>query len=63
MAAGAYDMYVGAMSEDGLVRETAVAAAVDQVRQELKIKQPIASPNVIDCTLLKEALTELGGMK
>jgi NitT/TauT family transport system substrate-binding protein len=63
MAAGAYDMYVGAMSEDGLVRETAVAAAVDQVRQELKLKQPIASSNVIDFTLLKEALTELGGMK
>jgi hypothetical protein len=28
MAAGAYDMYVGAMSGDGLVKETAVAAAV-----------------------------------
>lgn len=63
MAAGAYDMYVGAMSEDGLVRETAVAAAVDQVRQELKLKQPIASSNVIDFTLLKEALSELGRMK
>jgi hypothetical protein len=36
MAVGAYDMYVGAMSGDGLVKETAVAAAVDQVRQELK---------------------------
>jgi NitT/TauT family transport system substrate-binding protein len=63
MAAGAYDMYVGAMSGDGLVKETAVAAAVDQVRQELKLKQPIASSNVIDFTVLKEALTELGGMK
>jgi hypothetical protein len=56
-------MYAGAMSGDGLVKETAVAAAVDQVRQELKIKQPIASSNVIDFTVLKEALTELGGMK
>jgi ABC-type nitrate/sulfonate/bicarbonate transport system substrate-binding protein len=63
MAAGAYDMYVGAMSGDGLVKETAVAAAVDQVRQELKLRQPIASSNVIDFTVLKEALTELGGMK
>lgn len=63
MAAGAYDMYAGAMSGDGLVKETAVAAAVDQVRQELKLKQPIASSNVIDFTVLKEALTELGGMK
>ena len=63
MATGAYDMYVGAMSGDGLVKETAVAAAVDQVRQELKLKQPIPSSNVIDFTVLKEALTELGGMK
>ena len=63
MAAGAYDMYVGAMSEDGLVRETVVAAAVDQVLQESKLKQPIVNSNVIDFTLLKEALTEVGGMK
>jgi len=63
MAAGAYDMYVGAMSGDGLVKDTAMAAAVDQVRQELKLKQPIASSNVIDFTILKEALTEMGGMK
>lgn len=63
MAVGAYDMYVGAMSGDGLVKETAVAAAVDQVRQELKLKQPVASSNVIDFTVLKEALKELGGMK
>jgi NitT/TauT family transport system substrate-binding protein len=62
MAAGAYDMYVGAMSGDGLVKETAVAA-VDQVRQELKLKQSITSSHVIDFTVLKEAITELGGMK
>jgi ABC-type nitrate/sulfonate/bicarbonate transport system substrate-binding protein len=63
MAAGAYDMYVGAMTGDGLVKETAVAAAVDQVLQELKLKQPIATSNVIDFTVLKEALNELGAMK
>jgi ABC-type nitrate/sulfonate/bicarbonate transport system substrate-binding protein len=62
-AAGAYDMYVGAMSGDGLVKETAVAAAVDQVRQDLKLKQPIASSNVIDFAVLKEALTETGWVK
>jgi NitT/TauT family transport system substrate-binding protein len=58
MAASAYDMYVAAMSGDGLVKESAVAAAVDQVRQDLKIKQPVASSNVIDFNLLKEALAE-----
>lgn len=63
MAAGAYDMYVGAMSGDGLVKETAVAAAVDQVRQELKLKQSITSSHVIDFSVLKEAITELSGMK
>jgi ABC-type nitrate/sulfonate/bicarbonate transport system substrate-binding protein len=63
MAAGAYDMFIAAMSGDGLVKETAVAAAVDQVRQELKLKQPIATSNVIDFNLLKETLTEVGGMK
>jgi len=63
MATGAYDMFAGVMSGDGLVKETAVTAAVDQVRQELKLKQPIAISNVIDFTILKEALTEMGGMK
>jgi NitT/TauT family transport system substrate-binding protein len=63
MAVGAYDMYVAAMSGDGLVKESAIAAAVDQVRQELKIKQPVASSNVIDFNLLKEALAETGGTK
>jgi ABC-type nitrate/sulfonate/bicarbonate transport system substrate-binding protein len=63
LAEGAYDMYVGAMSRDGLVKETAVAAAVDQVRQDLKIKKPIASSNVVDFTILKEALTELSETK
>jgi ABC-type nitrate/sulfonate/bicarbonate transport system substrate-binding protein len=63
MAAGAYDMFVGAMTADGMVKETAVAAAVDQVLQELKLKQPIANSNVIDFAVLKDALTELGGIK
>ncbi|HEY7163229.1 MAG TPA: ABC transporter substrate-binding protein [Candidatus Binatia bacterium] len=58
MAAGAYDMYVAAMTGDGLVKESAVAAAVDQVRQELKISQPVSSSNVIDFKLLKEAAAE-----
>jgi hypothetical protein len=51
------------MTGDGLVKETAVAAAVDQVLQELKLKQAIATSNVIDFTVLKEALNELGAMK
>jgi ABC-type nitrate/sulfonate/bicarbonate transport system substrate-binding protein len=63
LAAGAYDMYVGAMSRDGLVKETAMAAAVDQVRQDLKVKKPVANSNVIDFTFLKEALTELSETK
>lgn len=63
MAAGAYDMFVGAMSGDGLVKETALEAAVEQVRQELKLKQSIASSNVVDFSALRDALTELGGIK
>jgi ABC-type nitrate/sulfonate/bicarbonate transport system substrate-binding protein len=63
MAAGAYDMYVNAMSGDGLVRESAVAAAIDQVRRELKIAQPVPTSSVIDFKILKEALAEIGGTK
>lgn len=63
MAVSAYEMYVAAMSGDGLVKESAVAAAIDQVRQELKIKQTVVSSNVIDFNLLKEALAETGGTK
>lgn len=63
MAAGAYDMFVGAMSGDGLVKETALEAAVEQVRQELKLKQSITSSNVVDFSALRDALTELGGIK
>lgn len=63
MAAGAYDMYVGAMSGDGLVKETALEAALKQVRQELKVKQSVSGSNVVDFSILKEALTELSGMR
>jgi hypothetical protein len=49
MAVGVYDMYVAAMRTDGLVKESPIAVAVDQVQQKLKIKQPVASSNVIDC--------------
>jgi hypothetical protein len=40
-----------------------VAPVLDQVLQKLKLKQPIANSNVIDFAVLKETLTELGGMK
>lgn len=56
-------MFVGGMSGDGLVKETALEAAVEQVRQELKLKQSIASSNVVDFSALRDALTELGRIK
>jgi len=57
---GAYDMYVGAMSADGLVKEAALEAAIEQVRQELKVTRKPALSNVVDLTLAKEAIAELG---
>ena len=63
LAAGAYEMYVAAMSADGLVKESAVAAAIDQFRHELKITQAIATANVIDFKVLEEALAETPGTK
>ena len=57
---GAYDMYVGAMSADGLVKEAALEAAIEQVRQELKVTRKPALSNVVDLSLAKEAIAELG---
>lgn len=60
MSLGAYDMYIGAMSADGLVKEAALEAAIEQVRQELKVTRKPALSNVVDLSLAKEAIAELG---
>jgi NitT/TauT family transport system substrate-binding protein len=57
---GAYDMFVGAMSPDGIVKEAALEAAIEQVRQELKLTKKIPLSNVIDFRLAKEAGAEIG---
>jgi hypothetical protein len=56
-------MYVAAMSADGLVKESAVAAAIDQVRQELKMTSAVPTANVVDFKVLEETLAETAGMK
>jgi NitT/TauT family transport system substrate-binding protein len=60
MSLGAYDMYIGAMSADGLVKDAALEAAIEQVRQELKVTRKPALSNVVDLSLAKEAIAELG---
>lgn len=60
MASGAYDMYVGAMSEDGLVGGKVLESAIEQVRQESKVKEKVPVTKVIDFTIAREALVELG---
>ena len=59
-AAGSYDLYVDAMSPDGLVRAGVVEAAVEQTRQESKIKEKVPAAKVADFSLVMEALAELG---
>jgi ABC-type nitrate/sulfonate/bicarbonate transport system substrate-binding protein len=57
---GAYDMFVGAMSPDGMVKEAALEAAIEQVRQELKLTKKPPLSNVVDFRLAKEAGAEIG---
>ena len=51
------------MSADGLVKESAVAAAIDQVRQELKITLAVPTANVVDFKVLEAALAETAGTR
>lgn len=60
IAAGSYDLYVDAMSPDGLVRTGVVESAVEQTRQESKIKEKVPAAKVADFSLVMEALEELG---
>lgn len=59
-ATGSYDLYVNAMSPDGLVRSGVVESAVEQIRQESKIKEKVPAAKVADFSLVIEALAELG---
>lgn len=59
-ATGSYDLYVNAMSPDGLVRAGVVESAVEQIRQESKIKEKVPAAKVADFSLVIEALAELG---
>lgn len=59
-ATGSYDLYVDTMSPDGLVRTGVVESAVEQTRQESKIKEKVPAAKVADFSLVMEALAELG---
>jgi NitT/TauT family transport system substrate-binding protein len=59
-ASGSYDLYVDAMSLDGLVGAGVVESAVEETRQESKIKEKVPAAKVADFSLVMEALAELG---
>ena len=60
IASGSYDLYVNAMSQDGLVREKVVESAIEQIRQDAKIKEKVPATKVANFSIVREVLTNLG---
>jgi NitT/TauT family transport system substrate-binding protein len=61
VATVSYDLYLNALSEDGLVSERALMLDVARTREALKIRDEIPLGRVFDFSLLKETQTGASG--
>ena len=62
-AAATYDSTWRVYSEDGTIPDGGLKLVIDQGREAMKIERPVASSEVADMTLLREAQKELAGKK
>jgi NitT/TauT family transport system substrate-binding protein len=60
IAQASYDIYVKGMSLNGIVPERVLETDIERARAEQQVKEPVSVAKVVDFTLLKEALNELG---
>ena len=60
IAQSSYDIYVKGMSPNGMVPERVLESDIERARKEQNVKEAIPVNRIVDFTLLKEALHELG---
>ena len=60
IAQSSYDIYVKGMSLNGMVPERVLETDIERARKEQNVKEAIPVHRVVDFTVLKEALNDLG---
>jgi NitT/TauT family transport system substrate-binding protein len=59
VARGGYEIYVRAMSPDGLISDQAIRRDIEAARVAVNVKDESRMTNIVDFTILREALREL----
>jgi ABC-type nitrate/sulfonate/bicarbonate transport system substrate-binding protein len=59
VARGGYGIYVRAMSPDGLISDQAIQRDIEAARVAVNVKDESRMTNIVDFTILREALREL----
>jgi NitT/TauT family transport system substrate-binding protein len=60
IAEASYDIYVKGMSSNGIVGERVLESDIERARRDQQVKEPVAVARVVDFSILREALQELG---
>ncbi len=60
IAQSSYDIYVKGMSLNGMVPERVLETDIERARKEQQVKESVPVSKIVDFTMLKEALNELG---
>ena len=60
IAQASYDIYVKGMSLNGIVPERVLESDIERARKEQQVKEVVPVAKVVDFTLLRESLHELG---
>jgi ABC-type nitrate/sulfonate/bicarbonate transport system substrate-binding protein len=60
IAQSSYDIYVKGMSPNGMVPERVLESDIERARKEQNVKEAMPVNRIVDFTMLREALNELG---
>jgi len=60
IAQASYDIYVKGMSLNGIVPERVLETDIERARKEQQVKETVPVGKIVDFTMLREALNELG---
>jgi len=60
IAQASYDIYVKGMTVSGVVPDRVIEADIERSRKDMQIKEPVPVSRVVDFSILREALQELG---
>jgi ABC-type nitrate/sulfonate/bicarbonate transport system substrate-binding protein len=60
IAQASYDIYVKGMSLNGIVSERVLESDIERARKDQQVKEAVPVGKIVDFSLLREALNELG---